>query len=70
MLIFNITYIQGVIVAFNANEAIGVIKAGIESGSIKLRGSAGCGDVEAAKEIALIDAAYLKELYSELRKET
>ncbi|MBU3552328.1 MULTISPECIES: hypothetical protein [Polynucleobacter] len=55
--------------AFNANEAIGVIKAGIESGSIKLRGSVGCGNIEAAKEIALIDAAYPKELYSDLIKD-
>jgi hypothetical protein len=42
--------------ALNSNESIGLIKAGIESGSIKLRGSAGCGDIEAAKEVALIDS--------------
>jgi hypothetical protein len=52
--------------ALNSNESIGLIKAGIESGSIKLRGSAGCGDIEAAKEVALIDSAYLKKLYSDL----
>ena len=53
--------------AFNANEAITVIKTAVESGSIKLRGSVGCGNIEAAKEIALIDSAYLKKLYSDLR---
>ena len=55
--------------AFNANEAITVIKTAVESGSIKLRGSTGCGDIQDAQEMALIDAAYLKELYSDLRKD-
>ncbi len=53
--------------ALNSNEVISLIKAGIESASIKLRGPSGCGDIEAAKEIALIDSAYLKNLYSDLR---
>ena len=53
--------------ALNANEAITVIKTAGESGYIKLRGSNNCGDIEAAKEIALIDSAYLKKLYSDLK---
>lgn len=54
--------------AINTRDAIELIKAAIESGSIKLRGSYGCGDCESAEEVALIDSAYIKKLYSNLKQ--
>jgi hypothetical protein len=55
--------------AINSHDAIELIKAAVESGSIKLRGTTGCGDTESAEEVALIDSAYLKKLYSDLKQD-
>jgi hypothetical protein len=54
----------------NARAALDLIAAGLQSGSIKLRGSVNAGDVESAQELAEMDAAYLNMLLTRLTGET
>jgi hypothetical protein len=47
---------------FNSEEAVQVIKAGLQSGSIKLFGAVNRADDEMMRKMAQADATYLREL--------
>ena len=50
----------------NHDEAVEIVKAGLQSGAISLRGSKACPSDQVAKEIGKLDGAYLNALVNEL----
>jgi hypothetical protein len=51
-------------------EALELIKLSLQSGAIKLQGSATVGTISGSEEHAAIDATYLLTLYSRLQGDT